>query len=317
LLQERSDIVPEASAITDVALRWAAQRQAGPAFMYVHYIDPHDPYRPPAPYDRAFDYRRDPPRRNGGTIDPLTLIQEGKSPLALIQPTRDTVGRTLDLYDGEILYADHHVGRLIKGLREIGLLDNAIVIVTADHGEEFFEHGNDKHGRSAYEEVIHVPFIMSWPGKIAPGARYNDMVGLIDVMPTLLELLRLPPPALVQGMSFASALSRPDTVAPPRSFFAQVVHVAFALDMARDARYKLVRHDFGPRRGQEEFYDLQIDPLERSSLPLSERDAIRLRNELLVLNDVVKRAASLTQPEKVKKLDKDTERALRSLGYIK
>jgi arylsulfatase A-like enzyme len=317
LLNERRDIVPEASAITDVALRWTAQRPPGPAFMYVHYIDPHDPYRPPAPYDRAFDYRRDPPRRNGGPVDPLALIQAGKSPLALIQPTPDNVGRTLDQYDGEILYADHHIGRLMKGLREMGVLDNAIVIVTADHGEEFYEHGSDKHGRSAYEEVIHVPFIMAWAGRIPAGARHDGMVGLIDVMPTLLELLRLAPPPVVQGVSFASALSRPDTVAPLRSFFAQVVQVAFAIDMARDTRYKLVRHEFGPRQGQEEFYDLQADPLERSSLPLSERDALRLRKELLVMNDVVRRAASLTQPEKVQKLDKDTERALRSLGYIK
>ena len=131
--------------------------------MYIHYIDPHDPYHPPAPYDRAFDYRQDPPRRNGGPVDPLALIQPGKSPLSLIQPTRDTVGRTLDLYDGEILYADHHVGRLMKGLREMGVLDNAIVIVTADHGEEFYEHGSDKHGRSAYEEVIRCP--SSWRGR--------------------------------------------------------------------------------------------------------------------------------------------------------
>ena len=317
LLREPNDIVPEAGAITDVALRWAAQRQPGPAFMYIHYIDPHDPYHPPAPYDRAFDYRGDPPRRNGGSVDPLALIQPGKSPVSLVQPTRDTVGRTLDLYDGEILYADHHVGRLMKGLREMGVLDNAIVIVTADHGEEFYEHGSDKHGRSAYEEVIRVPFIMAWAGKIPPGARHDGLVGLIDVMPTLLDLLGLLPPPLVQGMSFASALSRPDTVPPPRSFFAQVVHVAFAIDMARDSRYKLVRHDFGPRRGEEEFYDLQTDPLEQSPLPLSAREASRLRKELMVMNDVVRRAATLTRPEKVKALDRDTERALRSLGYIK
>ena len=129
--------------------------------------------------------------------------------------------------------------------------------------------------------------------------------------------MRLSPPPLVQGVSFASALSRPDTVPPPRSFFAQVVQRRLRHRHGARRRYKLVRHDFGPRRGQEEFYDLQTDPLERSPLPLSARDASRLRKELMVMNDVVRRAATLTQPEKVKALDKDTERALRSLGYIK
>ncbi len=86
--------------------------------------------------------------------------------------------------------------------------------------------------------------------------------------------------------------------------------------MARDARYKFIRHSYGPRSGQEEFYDLTSDPLERTSLP-STHQAARMRKDLATFNHVVSLAASLTKPERVKQLDKDTERALRSLGYIK
>jgi arylsulfatase A-like enzyme len=316
LLNEHSELIPVAQSVTDATLEWAERNRARlvegkqPFFMYVHYIDPHYPYRPPAPYDRAFDHRTAPPRRRGGTVDPLSLAPPGAD--------RAMIGRTLDQYDGEIRYADHHVGRLLDGLKSGGFLDNTIVIVTADHGEEFFEHGTIGHGRSTYEEVLWVPFVMVWPGKIAPGTTTSQMVGLIDVMPTLLGLLGLPGPPLVQGSSFAALLEQPDRPVPPRTLFAQVAHTGFAVDMARNDYYKFISHPFGPRQGTEEYYDLQTDPLERNNLgsraPLP---ATALRKELLVFRDVVARASSLTKPEQARKLDRDTERALRSLGYIK
>jgi choline-sulfatase len=243
-------------------------------------------------------------------VDPLTL------------PSRDTyrdmASKTLDQYDGEILYADHYVGRLLDGLQSMGLLDNTIVIITADHGEEFFEHGSIGHGKSAYEEVLWIPFVMVWPGKIPAGSTADQMVGLIDVMPTLLTLSGLEAPKLVQGTSFASLLAKPDAPRPPRTLFAQVVQMGFSIDMARSDFYKFVQHPYGPRQGREEYYDLQHDPLERADLgaqaPLP---AVALRKELLLFRDVIARASALTQPKQIKKLDRDTERALRSLGYIK
>jgi hypothetical protein len=86
--------------------------------------------------------------------------------------------------------------------------------------------------------------------------------------------------------------------------------------MVRDGRYKLVRHAYGPRQNQEELYDLEDDPLERTPLALGYQ-AARLRKDLSTFNQIIQHAVSLTSPEQVKALDKDTERALRSLGYIK
>ncbi|WP_337286660.1 sulfatase [Candidatus Methylomirabilis sp.] len=309
ILREQGEIVPQAEAITDITLKWVSQSGKEPFFLYVHYIDPHDPYSPPAPYDKAFDYRSDPPIRAGG-IDPLTLLSNGQD--------RERIGRILDQYDGEILYADREVGRLLKELENLGVLENALVIVTADHGEEFFEHGNDSHGRSTYEEVLRVPFLLYWRDNVPVGARYDGMVRLIDVMPTLLTLLGITPPDEIQGSSFAAQLVRPTGPESNQKLFAQVVQDTFALEMVRDSRYKLIRHLRGPRRGLEELYDLERDPLERTNLAKKARtEAAVLGRELEAFNTTISEAAGRIRAEQVQTLDRDTERALRSLGYIK
>jgi arylsulfatase A-like enzyme len=301
--------VPRASAITDITLRWVFQGGREPFFLYVHYIDPHEPYRPPYPYDEAFDYRSDPPVRAGG-IDPLKLLPNGQD--------RQRIGRILDQYDGEILYADHHVGRLLKGLGDLGVLENALVIVTADHGEEFFEHGKDKHGKSAYEEVLRVPFLVHWRDKVPAGATYDGVVGHIDVLPTILALLGMEPPAGVQGESFAGRIMKPTKDPANRKIFALVVDNSVEMEMVRDGRYKLIRYLGGAQEGREELYDLEQDPLERTDIaPHASAQVAALRRELEAFNKFTRQAASGVRAEQVQKLDRDTERALRSLGYIK
>jgi arylsulfatase A-like enzyme len=306
---ERLDIVPQAEVLTDVTLRWVTQGEQGPYFIYVQYIDPHAPYTPPAPYDAAFNYRSDPPLRSGG-IDPLQLLPQGKN--------REQVGSILDQYDGEILYNDHHIGRLLAGLKEMGILDNALVIVTSDHGEEFFEHGHIGHSKTLYEEVLHVPFMISWPGQLPAGMTYDETVALVDVMPTLLSLLGIEPPSGVQGLSFAAHLTQQAEAKPERKHFAQLINNRLSQEMVRHRRYKFIRHGYGPQQGLEELYDLQQDPLERTNMAQKERTLVTtLKQDLEAFNTFISQFASLTPEERVQKLDKDTERALRALGYIK
>jgi arylsulfatase len=309
LLGERAEIVPTADSITDRTLRWVDQNPQQPMFLYVHYIDPHDPYRPPAPYDRSFDGRTDPPRRAGG-VDPLQLLGPDAD--------REKVARWIDLYDGEILYADHHVGRLLQGLESRGLLRNTLVLVTADHGEEFFEHGHERHGTSTYQELLHIPMIASWPGRIQPGTTASAPVTHLDLMPTLLEIASAPAPSDMQGQSITKIFKDPATEGTGRLLFAQIVQDGFALEMVRDGRYKLVRHNHGPRKGQVELYDLKTDPLERADRSAQAAGTTAgLLKALNAFNAVVHQKASQIRPEQVQKLDRDTERALRSLGYIK
>jgi arylsulfatase A-like enzyme len=306
---ERQEMVPRAKTITDVTLGWAAQHGQKPSFLYVHYIDPHAPYSPPPPYHQAFDYRSNPPRR-AGDLDPLQHLPAGKE--------REKVSRILDLYDGEILYTDQEVGRLLKGLEELGMLKNALVVITADHGEEFFEHGDIGHSRTLYEEVLRVPFLLSWPGQLPAGGTYEEMAGLVDVMPTLLGLLGIAPPTGLQGLSFATQLTQHMDARPERKFFAQIINDGVASEMVRHQRYKLIRNNRGQQSDPEEFYDLQQDPLERTNLTSQAQSQVAAwRQELDLFNRFASQAAHLIPEGQAGKLDKDTEKALRSLGYIK
>jgi arylsulfatase A-like enzyme len=308
LLGERREIVPRADVITDLTLDWSSRNARAPLFLYVHYIDPHFPYRAPDPYDEQFDHRRQAPLRADG-VDPLSLVPPGND--------GHKVARTLDQYDGEISYVDHQLGRLLDGLRQQGILDEAIVIVTADHGEEFFEHGKDGHGKSAYEEVLRVPFLVHWPGRIVP-TLVEHPAGLIDVMPTLLALLGVETQAEMQGISFARTLFQSPGPPAGRRLFAQVVSDGFSLEMASDGRHKLIRHLRGAREGEEELYDLARDPLERTNVAAQlSGTRTALREDLEGFNTFMRRHGSRLAAERVRTLDRATERALRSLGYIK
>jgi len=304
---EKPGTPPTAAVITDIALNWVSQNHEQPFFLYVHYMDPHDPYSALSPYDQAFDYRRTPPIRAGG-IDPLKLLSNGHDP--------KQVGQIIDQYDGEILYTDFHIGRLFKELEKLRATKDLLTIATADHGEEFFEHGQLGHGHSAYEELLHVPFFIRWPSRIPAGGFYEGTGGLIDVMPTLLDLLDTESPPGIQGTSLAAALVKPDSAEPERLLFSETRRDSFEFESVLQDRKKLIRHVFGPQQGAEELYDLAKDPLERTNLAVQAQDQVAaLQQELEAFNKVTSQAAQ--HESRQVELDKDTEKVLRSLGYIK
>jgi arylsulfatase A-like enzyme len=308
LTREETEIKAEAGAITDFTLRWVGSNFSGPSFLYVHFLDPHWPYNPPPPFDKSFDHRRDPPLR-ARRVEPLQLIATDQN--------RAEIGHTIDRYDGEILYNDQEIGRLLAGLKQLGILDNALVIVTSDHGEEFWEHNQGGHDKTLYEEVVHVPFIMSWPGQIAPGSAYLEMVNLVDVMPTVLDFLGIKPSAGIQGFSFAKQITRDAPPNPQRKFFAQQINSQRSIEMVRHQRNKFIRHLHGPRAGQEEFYDLQRDPLERTNLiGIAGSQATAWRKELEAFNKLVRQPDLWFEKQQIKELDEEMIRALRALGYL-
>jgi len=183
--------------------------QAGkPVFVFAHYFDPHYDYVPPAPYDTAFD-----PQYAGELDGREFFTNPAISTLIREQPglrNRHVSDRDLDhlfaLYDGEVAWVDHHIGRLLDELTAQGVAEDTLVIVTADHGDEFFEHGGLGHRRTLYEEVIRVPLIVAWPRRLAPRAGVRGLVVSQDVLPTVLELLDLRAPANITGSSFAGLL---------------------------------------------------------------------------------------------------------------
>ncbi|MGE0639766.1 MAG: sulfatase [Thermoanaerobaculia bacterium] len=152
---------------------------AEPYFLFVHYLDPHQPYDPRVAFD-------------GGSL-PEELARRAPLREGEVYPTRAPVdAATLraanDLYDGEIRSNDEEIGRLMAALRELGLDRDTLFVFTSDHGEEFFEHGRSGHGKSLYAEVTAVPLIFFGDGLVCPGAVIGR-VGLEDIAPTVLAML--------------------------------------------------------------------------------------------------------------------------------
>ena len=245
---ERSKNV-DTRLVVNRALDFIDARRGLPTFLYVHTMDPHVPYSPPAPFDTMFDPK--PASGHPGT-DPR---YDFKEPL-----DRE---RLIAQYDGDIAYGDQQFGRFIDGLRKRGVYDDALIFFVADHGEEFQDHGGWLHGRSVFDELIHVPIIVKFSGSQGAGKRVSQMVALSDVLPTILEALRMPvpdPPTIIgrplQGVAFAKA--------PEQTVVSEISHRGFVSSGIRTGQAKYIRR-FSPQT-DELYFDLVKDPKEQTNL---------------------------------------------------
>jgi arylsulfatase A-like enzyme len=193
-----------------------------PFFLFAHYFDPHYDYIPPAEHDRFDpDY--------AGDLDGRDFL---KSPAiagprhAFLDRERRISGRDLEhvraLYEAELAWTDAQVGRLLDRLDALGLAGDTLVVVTADHGDEFFEHGSIGHRRTLFEEIVAVPMVVRLPGDVPAGVRVRGLVSHDDLLPTVLDLARLPPLASLASTSFAPLLMGEDDGAE-RSVLGRVV----------------------------------------------------------------------------------------------
>ena len=168
-----------------------AQNPAQPFFLFVHLFDVHDPYLPPEGFDRFGDpdYR--------GPIDGRRITSPD-SPVRGDMPAAD-LERLVSLYDGGILWVDSEVGRLLDHVDQLDLTHDTLVVVTSDHGEEFYEHGQKVHRRQLFVESTRVPLLMRWPAALPAGQKIDESVGLIDLAPTLLAAAGLRSPSPMEG----------------------------------------------------------------------------------------------------------------------
>jgi len=252
---------PSAPETVDRALQWMEQRseqeKEQPFFLFVHLFDVHDPYHPPEPHYSLFAEGYD------GPIDGYN-VTNAKSPVRGDMPEAD-LRRLVSLYDGAIHFVDSELARLFEGLRSQGLEQDTLVVVTADHGEEFFEHGHKTHRRQLHMESIAVPLILSWPGHLPAGQVIGGTTGLVDVVPTLLSAAGVDGPVPTAGRDLLPlargepAGSAPAYLAELTLFDGQGAPQRHASIVVGDEQWLLRTR--GPDPWVAQYFDLQANPL--------------------------------------------------------
>lgn len=298
-----------ADRVTQEAISWLRSDHPTPFFLWVHYIDPHYPFDPPQ------DYR---PSPDGVTLERLDYLssyneEEIYTGRARLRP--EDKAAMVALYDGEIAYTDHYVGQLLDDIDALGLRDDSIVILSADHGDEFWDHGGYEHGHSLYDELIHVPLIIRGPGMLSEPRRVAAGVQHLDLMPTLLDLIGRKPPAEAQGRSLLPLLSAGSSTADPGPYrFAEGLFLGEEQKAIRGNGYALI---YRPFSNTFELYDLVQDPGEQNNLAASNPAMVEslysdLKDWLLAARE---RGMALPRANTQDKVDAGAVERLRSGGY--
>ncbi len=300
----------ETSDLTQLAIEWLDSNYDKDFFLWLHYFDPHVPYKPPLEYLSG----RQPPagmRTSFATEGANRSVRDGT--LKLNPEQREWV-RTL--YDCEVIYVDRNVGMLLDHLKELNLYDDTLIILTSDHGEEFWEHGGIDHGHTLYNELLWVPMIIKLPAPYLKTA-VPQKVSNGQIVPTVFELC---------GIDYKRDYLSYDSLVPAWSASskvdAEVPIVCTGLLYYEEKEsvifdgYKYIHSLF---TGRQEFYDLTEDPAERFNIEHLSETKVGNAKQILTENDKetrrLKKIYSLEGAQK-QEVDADTMRQLKSLGYV-
>ncbi len=291
--------------VTEVG-RWLAQADERPFFAFVHLWDVHYDYIAPPEYVALFD------ADYHGDLNGVDVMRNAR--IAPGMDERD-LRHLLALYDAEIRFTDDTLKALLKELEERGELANTIVVVTADHGEEFLEHGGKGHQRTLYEEVLRIPLVFHWPGHLGASVGADPLVPaqqvrLVDVMPTLLALCGIQDVPTMCGRDL-SALLRGDSLTPEPAL-AELYTEGRDIQALRTDTFKVIR---AASRGVLLGHDLLADPEELQPLPGLHP---QVANGLKMLDaelDKARRAGRGRGAKPAKDIDPAVLEHLRNLGY--
>lgn len=289
---------PEPSHVGTGVRMWLEEYGDEPFFLFLHYYDVHSSYTSLPKHEAAFVRERD--TALDGSTDQLVWAKQAGREFA----SRD-IRHLRDLYHAGVRQMDEEFGSLVSFLEERDLLETTLIVVTSDHGEEFYEHGSFLHGITQYQEVLHVPLLIRGPG-VPAGSRFDEPVSLVDVMPTVLSLVGALPEES-DGLDL-SALWRPGGRGLPadRFVFGEADHDR-ALVAVRRGPLKLIRN---LQTGASELFDLAADPGEttdRSEVLPHEREVLARRLDAFL--EVEAAGVDLDRASR------EHEEAMRALGY--
>jgi len=299
---------------------WLDQRpHSSPFLLFLHTYDVHSDWKK-LPYDAPDGFNELFTKGYTGDFDGCLFGECASKLLALLnrkfqqrQSTPEELFTAEDLefiqglYDGGIAYVDRELGRLFQKLRELGLYDESLIIVTSDHGEEFLEHGLFLHHQN-YEEVARVPLLMKLPGADHAGTRVPGLVSTLEVMPTVLEVVGLAPNPEVQGRSVLPMVAARRAARP-------WVYMAGGLEKLRTPRWSAL---FNASQKPVQLFDLEEDPGETHNvLEVHPDTAAELsRQYLKVRNAQVAFRRALDSSKGRAELGPEEKENLRSLGYL-
>ncbi len=261
-----------AGEVNRAAFEWLEKQKRKPVFLFLHYYDPHDAYEPPEPF--------------------ATTFKE-------------------NLYAGEIAYTDHCIGKVIAKLKSLGMYESSLIIVTGDHGEMLGEHGEAGHMYFIYQSAVKVPLIYKLPGSSGP-QRIEDIAGIIDIVPTVCDLLDIEPPTGIQGKNLAPYFSNTPPQSEDRHIYCESLYPtkyeANTLLSLVSNRWKYIQTT------RPELYDLQKDPGEQTNLVKTQPQRARILKDRLA--QILEKTVRQKKPHEETPLDAETLKHLHSLGYL-
>ncbi len=295
-----------ADTTSSLAITWLRQYFAAPKtqpfFLFLNFFDPHTPYSAPPPWGK-----------DGLAADVVNVVSGHYDEVfrGNRQVTPEERELLIDQYDDEIRFMDWHLGQLFSEMKALGLYDDAMIVVTSDHGELFGEHNYLDHGHALYDELIRVPLIIKYPADMKKVGVISDGVSTRGIMPTLLSYLQLPIPPTADYGTLGG--KRKDLVAESYRdiYYVQRYGKRFDRDQKAiyDGKYKFIWSS----DGKSELYNIQEDPQENVNLcgrlPDVEK---KLQSKLEPLVAESNQLNSLSTPQ----LDSELRRRLQALGYI-
>jgi arylsulfatase A-like enzyme len=312
-----------AENLADEFVTWIDGKKGRPFFVYLHFMDTHYPYRVPEDYQRTFA------SEGQSHLNLNKLIAQDIRVLAEMGMPQEDKDYMVDLYDDSIKYFDIHLGRILEALKANHMLDETIIILLSDHGEEFWRHGSFGHGHTLYNELLHVPLLIRYPS-ILPVKKDSFPVSLIDLYPTILSLVRIDFDNEIRGENLLPAVLNDRK--PERAVYFEgllrggekrgVYKDEWKLIQSTSEKYnrtffeplgKLTKYKYPELDKEYELYNIQADFNETQDLFNSRTDIFKETKRLL---QTFKRDNLLMQEQKQLQLRRKLK-DFKSLGYIK
>jgi arylsulfatase A-like enzyme len=299
-----------AHEITDEGIKFLRENYKKPFFLFLHYNEPHEHHKVvPAPYTQQFVPKQ--------IID---LINSSK-----IAPEYGSIFRHVkyELYDDQISFADNQIGRFLEGLKGLGLWKKTLIVLLSDHGEEFYDHeeiskkyGFDPrniygfgHGQSLYQELLSVPLIMAG-GNIPKGKAVEGNAGLIDVMPTILDYMKIEASTPMEGISLRGAVSKGKI--EERPIYSESIAYGYEKKALQLNEWKYI---FSFYNEMEELYNLKQDPQEKNNLITQEQERKKFfKKQLAAFLD--KKSDTRFEDEEEEPISIEVKKKLKELGYL-